>query len=181
MKFGAWYQQQVQTTTNQVGAYTSYSVSTTCTRINEDLFESVDAQWNTAKAFTIITPIFGGLLTFVLILAPCCYFLSAGQWRTIAIIYSVFLTLFQGLTFLLFPSSLCTGFLLSPENNNCTWAEGSTTNVIATVCWFLTGITMLAIGVPAQPPRPPSETQTVTYEKTTNPDGTTGHCQGSGC
>jgi hypothetical protein len=56
--------------------------------------------------------------------------------------------------------------------DDCQWGQGLTANVVSTVLWFLTGATMLVMGVPERQARPPPETQTVTYQQTTNADGT---------
>lgn len=129
---------------------------------------------------SIIAPIIGGLLTVGLWLAPCWYRFQHGSWRSLAIFFLVFMTLFQGLTFLIYSSSMC---LDNPvlamsgssdlHSSECSWGQGSTSNAISVVLWFLTGAAMLAVGCPERPPRGPPETQTVTYQQTTNPDGTT--------
>jgi hypothetical protein len=91
----------------------------------------------------------------------------------------VLVTSFQGLTFLVYPSSLCTDnpiiAMMGWEGSfepECAWDQGTTCNVISTVLWFLTGVCMLVQGPPQRPPPEPVETQAVTYQKTVNPDGT---------
>ncbi|GKY97396.1 hypothetical protein MPSEU_000698100 [Mayamaea pseudoterrestris] len=137
-----------------------------------------DAKLKTVRAFGIIVLIVGGLLVWFLYLAPCLYFVNEKTWKLVAIIFIVILTLFQGLTFLIFRSSFCTNNsilnaygLTDSYAAECVWDQGSTANVIATLLWFLTGVVMLRNGAPKRPARPPPETQTVTYERTELPDG----------
>jgi hypothetical protein len=122
--------------------------------------------------------IIGGLLVWFLYLAPCLYFVNENTWKFIAIIFSFFLTLFQGLTLLIFDSSFCTdnsiltGYgLTNSYSAECSWDQGSTANVIAIILWFATGIAMMLNGVPTRPERPPPETQTVTYQQTQLAEG----------
>lgn len=138
----------------------------------------VDSKWKTVRAFSIITPVLGGLLTVALWLAPCLYFATDSSWKAMALNFIVVLTLFQGLTFLLFKSSACTQQQIvdvtsTLYDDECQWESGSTANVVSTVLWFLTGLVMLKLGAPERPPPEPAETQTVTYQQTQNPDGGT--------
>jgi hypothetical protein len=140
----------------------------------------LDSEWKTVRAFTIITPVIGGILTVGLWIAPCLYFLNETTWRSVALLFIVVITLFQGLTFLLFESVACTDspildFLGATElyEDECEWDSGTTANVVSTVLWFCTGLAMLALGAPQRPERPPTETQTVTYQQTENPEGGT--------
>jgi len=104
---------------------------------------------------------------------------------TVALTFAITLTFFQGLTFLFLQSSACSDNPLYASGaqsdamteqyykDECTWDKGMSWNVAATILWFLTGVSMVIIGAPVRPERPPPETQQVTYQKTTNPDGTT--------
>jgi hypothetical protein len=139
-----------------------------------------DPKLKAVRAFGIIVLIVGGMLTWFLWLAPCLYFARESTWKAVAIIFSVILTVFQGLTFLVFHSSFCTdnsilsSYKLSNSySTDCAWDQGSTSNAISVVLWFLTGVAMLLVGAPKRPVRPPPETQTVTYHRTENPDGGT--------
>jgi len=94
-------------------------------------------------------------------------------------VFIVVLPLFQGLTFLIYNSSLCTDNPVLAElgvsadySQECQWDGGSTSNAASVALWFLTGVAMVIVGCPKRPPRPPPETQAVTYQRTTNPDGT---------
>lgn len=49
---------------------------------------------------------------------------------------------------------------------------GAKCNIAATILWFLAGVSMFKIEAPTRTARPPPETQTVTYQKTTQADGT---------
>lgn len=137
-----------------------------------------DAKLRTVRAFGIIASVLGGLLLFFLYLSSCLYLVEEGSWRSVAIFISVFLTLFQGLTFLIFDSAFCTDNsiltaynLTNSYSEECTWEQGSTANVIAVVFWFLTGLAMIYNGAPKRPERAPAEMQTVTYQRTELPEG----------
>jgi hypothetical protein len=177
MQFGPWYQNQLQESTVNVGGETKIFVSNVCVQFPSGTY--IDPKLKAVRAFSIIVTVLGGLMTFGLWLAPCFYRHTESSWRCCAIFFLVFITLFQGLTFLLYASSFCDdnpvialqGFQDSFETN-CVWDQGTTCNVISTVLWFLTGACMILQGAPRRPPPEPTETQAVTYQKTTNPDGT---------
>jgi len=179
LHFGPWYQRQQAVEEEGVGGESRFFIRNKCVAYPGSV--SVDSSWKTTRAFSIMAPIIGGLGAFVLWLAPCLYFLNESSWRSLAIIFIVVVTLFQGLTFLFLKSNACKDNLIVAQFENlgdgslypdeCEWDEGSTTNVISVVLFFLTGVTMLILGVPVRPPRPPPETQTVTYQRTELPDG----------
>lgn len=183
VKFGPWYRRDTVVQEIGIGGGDPYyRTVNTCVLLEDEYSIDWDSKWKTARAFGVLAPLWGGLLTVVLWFAPCLYFLSAAQWQAVALNFSVIATLFQGLTFLIFQSSLCDdpselllfwSAAVPGETDGCQWEGGSTANVFSISLWFLTGVAMMAVGVPERPPRPPPETQTVTYQKTTNPDGTT--------
>lgn len=173
LRFGPWYQQSTELVEVGVGGNTYYKTTTGCSKLQGDF--DIDSKWKTVRAFTIITPIIAALLTIGLFFGTLWYYWTAASWRALASIYLIILPVFQGITFLLFESNLCKeNPLINLElyTEDCQWGAGASANVVATVGWFLTGIVMLAMGAPTRPPRPPPETQTVTYQQTTNPDGT---------
>jgi hypothetical protein len=104
------------------------------------------------------------------------------KWRSLAIFLSVIITLFQGLTLLIFRSNAaCHNNLVVHSleesvgrsgvySESCVWDEGSSANVASICLWFVTGVSMILIGRPKATPRPPAETQAVTYEQTTDPE-----------
>ena len=178
VKFGPYYRQETVLVEVGGGQDPYYRTVQTCTPLDSDI--SFDSKWKTARAFGVISVLWGALLTIVLYFAPCIYFLSESQWKLIAINFSVIMTLFQGLTFILLQSSLCDDpnellsiWVAATDDDGCNWDGGSTANVFSVALWFLTGVAMMIVGVPTPPPRAPAETQTVTYQKTTNADGTT--------
>lgn len=173
IRAGIWYRQDTQL--QEIGGG-YFVVRDVC--VDYPSGTDLDSEWKTVRAFTIITPVIGGILTVALWIAPCLYFFNDTTWRSVALLFIVVMTLFQGLTFLLFQSVACTdspllGFLGATElyDNECEFDSGSTANVVSTVMWFCTGLAMLALGPPQRPERPPAETQTVTYQKTENPEG----------
>lgn len=94
----------------------------------------------------------------------------------------LFCCLCQGLTLLFLDSSACknNSYVNDLENtagatfeDECSMALGARSNIASTCLWFVAGALMLCIMKPPQrPPREPAETQTVTYTKTEQPDGT---------
>ena len=179
LHFGPWYQRKQETVEDSVGGDPRYFIQNKCVEYPGNF--GVDSSWKTARAFSVMAPIIGGLGAFVLWLAPCLYFMNEATWRLLAIIFIVVVTLFQGLTFLFFKSDACKDNLVVDQfetlgdgnlyPDECEWDEGSTANVLSVVLFFLTGVTMLILGAPVRPPRPPPETQTVTYQRTELPDG----------
>ena len=182
LHFGPWKQLEVTIETVEIGSgYEKVVTRKECVDWKFD--PTIDSKWKAVRAFTIITAIVGGFLAIGLWFVPCLGGrISDTIWRGVAITFTVFLTMFQGLTFLIFSSNACDAnsvtLTLQQRYNTlfyedeCSWDSGSTTNVIAVVLFFLTGITMLISGPPKSPPSKPTETQTVTYEKTTAEDGT---------
>jgi hypothetical protein len=168
----------IQTTSTVQAGGTQYIVEQSdCAAFPSGSVDS-DAKLRTVRAFGVMVLIIGGLLVALIYFAACLYFVTENTWRSVAIMFSVFLTLFQGLTFLIYESTFCTDNsilaaygLTDSYTAECTWDQGSTANVMATVLWFLTGVIMLRNGAPKRPERPPPETQTVTYQKTELPDG----------
>jgi hypothetical protein len=177
LQFGPWYQNSVQQSTVVVGGETKIFINNVCVLFPSGTY--VDPKLKAARAFTVIAGVVGGMMTVGLWLAPCAYGRAAANWKCYAVTLMTFVTAFQGLTFLVYPSSLCTdnpviammGWEDSFESE-CAWDQGTTCNVVSTVLWFLTGVCMLVQGPPQRPPPEPVETQAVTYQRTANPDGT---------
>jgi hypothetical protein len=81
------------------------------------------------------------------------------MWRSLALKFSVLVTLSQGLSMLIFKSTACTDNNiiraleesvggLNIYNNTCVWDKGSSINVAALCSWFVTGLAMILIGPP---------------------------------
>jgi hypothetical protein len=177
--FGPWSAAVKEYQSINVGGTTQYVVQNTCSSFS-GIPVDVDAKLKTVRAFGVIVLFIGGLFTFYLWLAPCWNTATGSSWRALAIIFAVFLTMGQGLTFLVFDSSFCTDNTILASSSfagsystDCQWDQGSTANVIAVVFWFLTGASMILIGAPKVPERSPPESQTVTYQSTANADGGT--------
>jgi hypothetical protein len=174
LTFGVWYYKGYQTETLQPND----RVVTTETCFQYPSGTYFDAKWNTAKAFTIITAIIGGLVLFWSWMAPCWY-VDEGRWKKIGMVFVV-MTLFQGLTLLLLPSNACTNNELVASlaqdgieySQECSFAWGTKINIAAVVFWLVAGVSMLTLVKPPTRPERPTETQTVTYTQTEQPDGT---------
>jgi hypothetical protein len=183
--FGPWYQRETVITTVDTGGETKIFIHDICTKLSDGV--DIDSKWKTARAFSVMAPLFGGLLSIILWIAPCMgRFQDDKVWKQIAMLYCVIITLFQGLTFLIFmDGSACDANtpLYGSSNSDtdalleevypdgCEWGGGSTANAVSTGLWFLTGVAMIILGAPKEEPRPPPETQEVTYQRTENPDG----------
>lgn len=179
---GPWYwkKTQVDTITDAAGNRRVF-VRDVCVQLPGSV--NIDATWKAVRAFSIMAPLIGGLATFLLAIVNCLYFLTDSQWKALAAIFAVVLTLFQGLTFLIFQSNACSDnpiYAAYPSDawsavyeSDCSWGGASTANVFSVALYFLTGLAMLKVGPPRRAPRAPPETQAVTYTQTVNPDGTT--------
>lgn len=191
-QLGPWSQRETEIVQVNAGGGESYLfVRDVCRSLPSGV--DVDGKWKAVRAFSVIALLWGGALTVIIFFANCSYFLSDVGWKGVAVQLAVAVTLCQGLTFLLLDSNACstnpllaatppagfsnaayTALIESVYEPECSWGAGMTTNVVATVCWFLAGTVMLVVGVPTAPPREPPETQQVTYERTVRPDGTVG-------
>lgn len=87
---------------------------------------------------------------------------------------------FQGLTFLFLESQACQNSNLIPFlesstsltfNDDCVMAAGGQCSIVATVLWFLAAVAAFKVDPPKRKPIT-TQTQDVTYTKTSNPDGT---------
>jgi len=155
----------------------NYRVKTGCFYFDSDV--SFDTKWRAARALGCTTIAVGGLAILVSIFVPMCYRISDSAWKALAGLYMVILPLFQGLTFIMLKSKLCTGngvffdFMeVGSSYGSCQWNGGSSANVCAIILWFLAGVTMLFCGTPNCGSPEPAETQDVTYERSKNPEGT---------
>lgn len=192
IQIGPWNQKDtVLVSRTNIDGSTYYFVRDICTDFSGPV--DIDAKWKTVRAFSIMTPIIGGLLACVLFFTNCSYYLSEATWKNVIILFLVLLPLFQGLSFLLLNSNACANNPLlsanpSPDtitndtwsewvrtaypDTECSWDVGMTANVVSTVLYFVTALFMIYTGVPTRPPQEPPQTQEVTYERQVGPDGT---------
>jgi len=178
LNFGIWYYQ----------SYAIVESPTQGTLLMQTCFnypeETVfDAKWKSAKAFSTMALIIGGVLAFWSLLAGCFYptkhfYLAAGC------IYMV-CALFTGLSLLLLDSNACSSTNNSvmtqlqelsaivdyvfPES--CSMGVGAKCTIAATVMWFVAALAAIVVEPPQRGPIT-TETHEVTYTKTTGPDGT---------
>jgi hypothetical protein len=128
--------------------------------------------------------IVGGLALAAIAFNNCLYFMSDSQWKSLAVTFGLICTILEGLTLWIFSTNACSEnplqFYQDPSNygldtwdsvyeSDCTWSGGSTANVISVVSFLATGLVMVYLGAPQQPPRAPAETQAVTYTQTVDP------------
>lgn len=183
--FGPWYQRESQLV--ELGGTGKSILRNRCVPLKDGI--EIDAKWKTVRAFSIIVLLVGAFQCFALFYAPCYGSFSASRWTCMAVFTTIFMTLMQGLFFLLFAEgSACDEFtplygrsgnsdeidatISEVYPNRCEWGSGSTASAISTGLWFITGILMFALGAPKREVPPPPETQEVTYERMRNPDGT---------
>eukprot|EP00978_Attheya_sp_CCMP212_P000406 scaffold805_cov45-Attheya_sp.AAC.2 len=124
-----------------------------------------DTKFNSAKAFTIVANIFGGIAFMTLWLASCCQ-LSGQRIKGLSCHFFI-ATLFQGLTFLIYRSVICqpgffdeyfqnmptdpdTGVTAGILGVNCSLGKGGRLSIVATVFYFLC-MTMVPGAVPPTP------------------------------
>jgi hypothetical protein len=170
---------------NEVQRNGQIMVHTTCLSYNyiEDSLGfnySVDAKTRTVMAFSIMTPIIGGLALIGACLAPCMS-VSEQRWKGIGTIF-ILMSIFQGITLLVQSSSICNDnpFLQylsasSPDEvatfpEDCEWAAGYMMAITAVALWFVAGACCYVIPAPFIEAKHPPQEQTVTY--TQRPDGT---------
>lgn len=153
LQFGLWGKRTVDfyvdnSSTN--GQATIYAKDK-CTKYETN--ENMDTKWKTARAFSIISPVLGVLSTGAGLVTS-----DSNHIRMIGIFLMVFVTLFQGLTLLVFRSNLCERLPLLDESplyyallvllypNSCVMAGGTIANIVSIIFWFLTGVTMIVFG-----------------------------------
>jgi hypothetical protein len=141
---------------------------------------TVDAKTRTVWAFSIMTPIIGGLLVVMSCFGPCRT-VPPSQWKCLGYLF-IIASVFQGLTLMVQSSSICNnnpvmqyfevaaGNLADTFPDTCERATGYALNITAVVCWFLAGVLAITCPSPEVFPADPPQQQTVTY--TQNADGT---------
>jgi len=176
--YGIWYHSSTGPEESPLTGGTQ--IATRCVINPDNIF--TDGKWKSAKSFSIICPVIGGVACVWVWFAQC--FHSRGTWKCLATIF-LWCSLFSGMTLLFLGSNACSdnpilaSQLGSIQNGNvaeftdsCAMHWGAKCNIAATILWFLAGVSMFKIEAPTRPARPPPETQTVTYQKTTQTDGT---------
>eukprot|EP00550_Attheya_septentrionalis_P011292 CAMPEP_0198302950 /NCGR_PEP_ID=MMETSP1449-20131203/56633_1 /TAXON_ID=420275 /ORGANISM="Attheya septentrionalis, Strain CCMP2084" /LENGTH=261 /DNA_ID=CAMNT_0044005429 /DNA_START=1316 /DNA_END=2101 /DNA_ORIENTATION=- len=123
-----------------------------------------DTKFNSAKAFTVVANVFGGVAFLTLWLASCC---AMSQERIKGLSCHFFIaTFFQGLTFLIYRSVVChrgffseyfqgmetdeDGIPVDILDVNCSLGSGGKLAIVATVFYFLC-LNMIPTAVPPTP------------------------------
>lgn len=143
---------------------------------------AVDAKTRTVRAFSIMTPIIGGLMLLMACLGPCRT-VSPSTWKCLGYILVV-MGIFQGLTLMVQSSSICNNnpvlqYLEATASDfaatfpdGCEMASGFVLNIVAVICWILAGALAIMGPSPVVFASEPPQQQSVTY--TQNADGTVG-------
>ncbi|EED90614.1 predicted protein [Thalassiosira pseudonana CCMP1335] len=142
----------------------------------------IDSNWKSARAFSTMALIIGGLITFWALLSTCLFY-NKQMYRSGGGLF-ILCCLFQGLTLLFLDSNACNNNIyiekvkqLMPAVNlqfedTCSMGSGAKCAIAATVMWFVTGMVSLKVNPPQHDPVM-VETHDVTYTQTINPeDGT---------
>lgn len=175
LNFGIWYYQGWSVVQSQVQG----------TVILESCFNypdgvNIDSKWRSARAFSTMTLIIGGVVTFWALLAGWLY-PSKQTYKSGGMMYML-CCLFSGLSLLLLDSNACHNNSLitllqeqTPDINltfqsSCTMASGAKCTISATVMWFVAAIAALKVEPPERSPIT-VEAHDVTYTKTTGVDG----------
>jgi len=106
---------------------------------------SADSKWNTAKAFTIIATVLGGIGVFV----SCAAIGMPKLWKLVSLLFLI-ATLSQGLTFLFFQSNACvdappvetqgTSGLFELQFDQCGLGSAAILGIVATCLWFVSAL-----------------------------------------
>jgi len=150
----------------------------------------VDTKWRTARAFSALTIIIGGLVTFWVVISWCIRSFSGDRAKSLlkcAGMMYMLCCLFQGLTLLLLTSNACynngmVGLTATALQNSllnfsgefpssCTMAAGGKATIAAVVMWFLAALAALKVEPPQLDPIT-VESHNVTYTKNQQADGT---------
>ncbi len=150
----------------------------------------IDTKWRSARAFSALTLIIGGVVTFWMVLSWCARGFSGERGKSllrgVGMMYML-CCLFQGLTLLLMTSNACynngmvelTATTLQNSVINfsgefptkCEMAGGAKATIAAVVLWFLAALAALKVE-PPQRDMISVERHDVTYTKNKQPDGT---------
>ena len=145
---------------------------------------NIDSYWRTARAFSTMAIIIGGVVTFWALLAPCLSS-SKRSFKTFGMAYMI-CCLFIGLSLLLLNSTAChdnnligtlseqaANSALNVELNfpeSCSMGPGANCTIAAVVLWFVAGVASIRANPPESEPIT-TQTHDVTYTKTTGEDG----------
>lgn len=176
LNFGIWYYQGWSVVNSNIQGTV---ILETCYNYPEGT--SFDSNWKSAMAFSIITLVMGGVVTFWTLLAGCFY-PSKKAFQAGGLIY-LLCCLFQGLTLLFLDSNAChnnplmSGLQAQIPNSrltfpsSCSMAAGAKCAIAGTVLWFVAAIAALKLDPPERSPNT-QETQDVAYTRYTGTDTT---------
>lgn len=165
--FGIWYYQGWLWATNSAGETV---VMQTCYKYPDSMV--FDAKWKSAKAFSTMAIIFGGIVTIWALCAGCLY-PTKNMYQVASVLYMM-CCLFTGLSLLMLNGDACNNNMMIelfeagsgglvdltfPES--CTSAYGAKCIFSATVMWFAAAIGLLLVS-------PPERTNRVTTEASRN-------------
>ena len=105
LQFGLYYYSKIQNIDEETEEQDIFSNTLSCTAYGSDV--NMDAAWKTARAFALIAPIVGGILTLGLIMSPCCIFFTRSTWNKVALMFLLVVPAFQSLTLLILASNAC--------------------------------------------------------------------------
>mmetsp|Transcript_22324 Transcript_22324/g.46932 ORF Transcript_22324/g.46932 Transcript_22324/m.46932 type:complete len:249 (-) Transcript_22324:302-1048(-) len=179
VNFGIWYYQGYQVVDSPVQGTV---VLQTCNQYPSGT--NIDAAWRSARAFSTMTLIIGGIVTFFALLSGFLY-PSSTSYKSGGLAF-LLCCLFQGLSLLLLDSNACNYNEMIDDleksfndsnsihldfEETCSLGPGAKCAIASTVFWFVAGVAALKV----EPPRRgeiTQQTQDVTYTRTVGEDGT---------
>ena len=151
VEFGIWYYQWWSIVDTAVQGPVMYQ---SCHEYPD--YVSIDSKWKSARAFSVMALIIGGIVLFMNLLAGCM-FPAKKVYRLGAVSY-LFCCLFQGLSLLLLDSNACNNNAMVDEleksfsnlefPDTCSMGSGAKCTIAATVFWFVAGASAMKVNPP---------------------------------
>ena len=128
----------------------------TCNRYPDGT--SIDTNWKSARAFSTMTLIIGGIVTFISLLS-CIINPSSTAYKAGGMLF-LLCCLFQGLSLLMLDSNACKNNIVvdnleaqfNSENSNqlqfnetCSMGQGAKCAIAATIFWFVAGVAAMKV------------------------------------
>ncbi|KAL7521116.1 hypothetical protein ACHAWX_005810 [Stephanocyclus meneghinianus] len=176
LNFGLWYYQGYSVVANpdQIIVYElcrSYPDGVT-----------IDSKWKSARAFSTLAIVVGGLVTLWALVATCSP--TSKSTNRVGGILFLLCCLFQGLAFLIMSSNACNSTLIQDLDeitrfdiqveDTCAMIAGANCTIAATVLWFCAAIPAFKIDIPqrgAAVTEKEKEKEAEADEQTLDPDG----------
>ncbi|GKZ00514.1 hypothetical protein MPSEU_001003800 [Mayamaea pseudoterrestris] len=153
---GLWKQQDIDyagTVVDESSQNVAVVFSSSCVDYPDSL--ASDSMWKAAIGLQTATYVLSTVLSCVLVVSLCGCRMSVARMRLIGLLFVVGCSLFQGLTFLIFRSNLCSSQLTSTTfgmlqaagiyESSCTLGRGGILICLAVAGYFVTGLLCLKV------------------------------------